>query len=106
MEESTINGAGAPGRDPHHQSATVAPIRPDIDLTDKRPLIRLGADLKPNVDASIEGLADDPELYQRDAALVRVTHAAGDEAPVIRPHTVATLRVRLSEFCRDRKSVV
>ena len=103
MEEPTINGAGAPGRDPHPQGATIAPIRPDIDLTDKRPLIRLGADLKPNVDAAVAGLALDPDLYQRDAALVRVTHAAGDEAPVIRPHTLATLRVRLAEFCRFQR---
>ena len=74
MEEPTINGAGAPGRDPHPQGATIAPIRPDIDLTDKRPLIRLGADLKPNVDAAVAGLALDPDLYQRDAALVRGVH--------------------------------
>lgn len=70
------------------------------DASDPRPVVQLGAELKANVDAAVGALARDPDLYQRDGALVRMTRPPGDDAPVIRPHTLATLRVRLAAHTR------
>lgn len=80
----------------------VAPIRPDIDPADARPLIRVSALLHADIAAATAALEADPELYQRDGQLVRVTQEDG-EAPVIRPHTVPTLRARLSMFAHFQR---
>jgi hypothetical protein len=77
----------------------VVSLHPEQD--DRRP-VRLGPALHVNVAEAIEALRDDPDLYARDGALVRITREPG-AAPVIRPHTAATLRVRLARFARFEK---
>lgn len=73
--------------------------RDQAERDDGRPTIRTGPDLHIDVAASLAALEHDPELFARDGALVRVTREHGGE-PVIRPHTAATLRVRLATFAR------
>lgn len=84
------------------QAAQVEPTHgaSEEDASDARPLVQIGAELKDNVDAAVLALATDPDLYQRDGDLVRMTRPPGDDAPVIRPHTLATLRVRLAAHGR------
>lgn len=76
--------------------ARVVSLHPEQD---DRPTVRLGPALHVNVGEAIAALGDDPDLYARDGALVRITREPG-AAPVIRPHTAATLRVRLARFAR------
>ncbi|HOQ61727.1 MAG TPA: hypothetical protein PKZ08_13965 [Vicinamibacterales bacterium] len=73
--------------------------RDRADDVDDRPIIRTGPDLHVDVAAALDALTDDPELYAREGMLVRVTREPGGE-PTIRPHTVATLRVRLARFAQ------
>lgn len=77
----------------------VVALHPEQD--DRRP-VRLGPALHRNVAEAIEALCDDPDIYARDGALVRITREPG-AAPVIRPHTAATLRVRLARYARFEK---
>lgn len=67
-----------------------------------RPLIRIGPDVHVAIDAAVAALASDPDLYCRENALVRVTRGSSGE-PVIRPHTAATLRARLTRVARFEK---
>ena len=80
-----------------------SPLRVADPTDDPRPVVRLGPELHESVAKAVAALADDPDLYQRDGSLVRVTYPAGDGAPVIRPHVVATLRPRLTAFARFEK---
>ncbi len=84
------------------QAAAAEPARRTggEDAADPRPIVRIGAELKANVDAAVQALSLDPDIYQRDGALVRMTRPPGDDAPTIRPHTLATLRVRLAAHGR------
>jgi putative DNA primase/helicase len=76
------------------------------DELDTRPSIRLGVELHYVVDQATEALASrDPEIYQRDGALVRVVRVAEHEAaheraatgtPQIRQLAAATLLERLT----------
>jgi len=83
-------------------AAEVIPIRPGAD-SDERPIVKVGTDLKDAVDRVSLALAADPDLYQREGALVRVTRDPASGVPTIRPHTLATLRVRIAEFTRMQR---
>lgn len=68
----------------------------------ERRLVRLDPDTDLNVEDAIFALLQDPHLYVRDGVLVRVTHEWG-ASPVIRAHTVASMRTRLTKFARFEK---
>ena len=91
---------------------------------DPRPIIRISTELHFNVDKSVEVLAQDPHLYQRDGKLVHVTrvtreqsdkspsvtaddgtkkHALVEGSPQISETSIATLRERLTRFGRYKK---
>lgn len=72
---------------------------------DERPAIRVdnAADLHVHVAQALAALEADPALYYREGEFVRVTREPGAE-PVIRAHTAATLRVRLTMAARFWKT--
>jgi len=70
--------------------------------TDERPIIRVTEEVHRDIERAIEALEQDPDLYCRGGALVRVVRGDGGE-PSIAPHTVATLRARLTKFAHWMK---
>lgn len=97
---------------------------PGVTFVDPRSVITITTELHYNVDQSVEALKSDPNLYQRDGALVhvtRVTHEQSEKSPktaaddgTLRPALVegspqivemaiATLRERLTRYARFRK---
>ncbi len=78
----------------------------------KGPIIQVSARLHEAVDATVEALRADAELFQRDAKLVRVVRVAEPEAerelmsmgtPQIRPVPIPTLRERLTRLATYQK---
>jgi hypothetical protein len=64
---------------------------------DERPVIRVTEEVHRDIERAIAALELDPDLYCRGGALVRVVRGDGGE-PSIAPHTVATLRARMTRF--------
>lgn len=71
---------------------------------DPRPVIHVECELQETVDAAIEALAADEDVYQRSISLVHIVHSAG--APMVYPLELPTLRERLGSSARfDRFEV-